>query len=508
MVLLPDLLSVDDLRVAVAVELDAPPRQLPPSRVHPALQERRDEVAQWAHGRIQGEFVPTPEIVVAVNKPGHGVRPVAVWDFPSRLAYWALAQRLRPALPPVDRSRAAWTEFQRAPAEAAPKYIVSSDIAACYQFVDHTLLSDELLVQTGDTATVSTIIALLQNVSTRRYGLPQQSWASDLLAEAFLCRLERALIRKGLRVFRYNDDFRFACVSWHDAVRSMEILAEEARSLGLTVNDLKTVTWTTSKYVANLDRAESLRAEIAAEGKLNLKRLETEYDTAPLVEFSLTGDTESSATDDVLASLRVLERWDRIAGRARWSQANRPEHRAVVELLPAALKTLESDPETDPTALAICMKILRYERTVTPAVASYLLTRNDETAVLTAFNELLAAKAYLNGWQTWWLQEPLSRLPGFADGPGSSVRRRWAQNTLKASENSPVLGAHAALTLAQIGLMNAGQILTIYDRSNTTLRPVLAAALAFCRPDRSVAEAVRGDSVLHAWIYDWAANHA
>jgi hypothetical protein len=375
--------------------------------------------------------------------------------------------------------------------------------------MDHTLLSNELLIQSGETPTVSAIIALLQDVSSRRYGLPQQSAASDILAEAFLHRLERALVRKGLHAFRYSDDFRFACASWHDAVRSMEVLAEEARSLGLAVNDLKTVTWTTSKYVANLDQADSLRAEIAAEAKLDLTVLETDYDVDPLVAFSMSGEAGSSTTDnDAPASLRVLERWDRLAGRTRWNQSNRPEHRAVVELLPAALKTLESESRADSEVLKICMKILRIERTVTPAVASYLLTRNDEAAVLSSFSKLLTARAYLNGWQTWWLQEPLSRLPSFAAGPGSRARRTWAQNALRASESSPVLAAHAALTSAQLSLLDAAQVLAMYDRSNTTLRPVLAAALAFCKPDRSVAEAVRKDSLLHEWTYDWITSRA
>ena len=494
----PGLLSVDEVRAAVNAELDAPPRLLPPSSVHPALQPRRDEVAEWARGRIQGEFVPTPEDTVAVSKAGHGVRPVAVWDLPSRLAYWALAERLRPALPTADRSRAAWTAFQRAPSEGGAKYVVSSDIAACYQFVDHALLAAELLTQSGDAATISAVTALLRETSGRTYGLPQQSSASDLLAETFLRQLERALVRKGLTVFRYNDDFRFACGSWAEVVRSLEVLAEQARAFGLTVNDLKTVTWTTAKYTASLDRADALRDEIAAEAELDLTRFETDYDGAVVAEPPDEGEV------DVLASVRVLERWDKVAGRSRRPQSGRPEHRAVVELLPAALKTLEADAATDPAVLASCMKILRYEQTATPAVASYLITRNDETAVLGAFDKLLAAKAYLNGWQTWWLQQPLARHSGFATGPGSKARRTWAREALTAAQHSPVLRAHAALTLARLGLVDTATLLALYDRTNATLRPVLAAAIALCKPAADIAGAVRGDSPLHAWTYDWA----
>lgn len=502
MLLPPGLLSLEAVRVAVDAELDGPPRLLPPSSVHPALLARREDFAAWAFGRVQGEFVPSAEVTVAASKAGHGVRPVAVWDLPSRLTYWALADRLRPALPPVDRGHGAYRAFQRAPSETGAKYVVSSDIAACYQFVDHALLASELLTQTGEAATVSALISLLRETGGRTYGLPQQSPVSDLLAEAFLRRLERALVRRGLKVWRYNDDFRFACRSWSEVVRSIEVLADESRAVGLTVNDLKTVTWTAGKYTANLDRAEALRTEIAAEAELDLTQFETDYDGIVVAAPPDRGDV------DALAAIRVLERWDKIAGRGLTTQANRPEHRAVVELLPAALKTLEADAATDPDVLALCMKVLRYERTATPAVASYLVTKNDEAAVVGAFDKLLAAKAYLNGWQVWWLQQPVARHAGFASGPGSKARRAWAVDALTVAEHSPVLRAHAALTLARLGMLDSAELLSLYDRTNATLQPVIAAAIALCRPAADVAAAVRGDSLLHAWAYDWASLHA
>lgn len=266
-------------------------------------------------------------------------------------------------------------------------------------------------------------------------------------------------------MFRYNDDFRFACGSWAEVVRSIEILADEARAFGLTVNDLKTVTWTAAKYTEGLDRAEELRDAIAAEAELDLTKFESDYNGV------IVGEPPDREEVNVLASIRVLERWDRVAGRGRTTQANRPEHRAVVKLLPTALKTLEAEPATDVDVLALCMKILRYEKTATPAVASYLVTRNDESAVISAFDKLLAAKAYLNGWQTWWLQQPLARHAGFAIGRGAKARRAWVQDALTAAQDRPVLRAHAALTLARLGMVDTATLLPLYDRTNATLRP-------------------------------------
>ena len=502
MLLPPGLLSFESLRAAVDAELDGPPRLLPPNSVHPALLARREEVTEWAFGRIQGEFVPPTEVTVAVSKAEHGVRPIAVWDLPSRLMYWALAERLRPALPPVDRGPKAYRAFQRGPSEAGAKYIVSSDIAACYQFIDHALLASELLTQSAEAATVSAAITLLRETGGRTYGLPQQSPASDLLAETFLRRLERALVRRGLNVWRYNDAFRFACGSWSEVVRFIEVLADESRAIGLTVNDLKTVTWTTAKYTASLNRAEALRTEIAAEAELDLTRLEVDYEGTVDVAPPEKGDVVA------LAAVRVLERWDKIAGRGRAAQASRPERRAVVKLLPAALKTLEVNPATDPDVLALCMKVLRYERTATPAVASYLMTRGDDEVIIGAFDKLLAAKAYINGWQVWWLQQPIARHAGFASGPRSKARRAWVEDAFMVADHSPVLRAHAALTLARLGMAVSRALLSLYDRTTATLRPVITAAIALSKPAAAVTAAVRGDSLLHAWTYDWASTHA
>jgi hypothetical protein len=497
-----NLLTEGDLRLAVDAELDSPPKQLPPSSVNPALLTRRDELAEWAHGRLRSTFYPTREETVAVSKAGHGVRPVALWDMPSRLAYWALCELLRPTLPVVGRSRAAWKEFQRQPIGPGITYIVSADIASCYQFIDHELLASELSAQSGDPRAVEAVVALLGAVAGRRYGIPQQSAASDVLAETFLSRLERKLVRRDLRVSRYNDDFRFACRTWSEVVRSIEVFAEEARTMGFTVNDLKTLTWGAGKYERTLDEAEELRTEIALEAELDLTIFEESYDGFVVKDEPATEDV------DILTAVRLLERWENVAGRKRVAASRKAEHRAIVELLPAALKVLEAAPGTDARIVELCMKMLRSERTLTPAVGAYLTTRHDESVLLSSFDKLLKAKAYLNGWQVWWLQQPLSRQPGFASGVGAKGRIAWAEQALTSAEHTPILQAHAALTLARHKLLTTTELLPLFDRASETVQPVLTAALAWSKPARKLVPAITGDSRLNLWTYEWAAKFA
>lgn len=97
------------------------------------------------------------------------------------------------------------------------------------------------------------------------------------------------------------------------------------------------------------------------------------------------------------------------------------------------------------------MRLLRYEQTMTPAAGRYLSSRDDEGLVRDAFDRLLRSRAYANGWQTWWLQQPIARLSGFATADGCRTRLRWACNALSTAEHTPVLRAHAAMTLASIG---------------------------------------------------------
>lgn len=146
---------------ALDEDLHAPPRLLPSSAVSSALIGKRDDVAQL----ITGRFVPARHEVIAVSKARHGVRPVAVWDLPSGLLYRILTQRIAPLLPVPERTRQAWKDFERSPLSSPTKYVVAADIASCYQLIDHELLAQELLVQTGDSETVNHVLTLLRLVS-------------------------------------------------------------------------------------------------------------------------------------------------------------------------------------------------------------------------------------------------------------------------------------------------------------------------------------------------------
>ena len=162
------LVDKGGFRRALDVELDNPHRLLPAGLPAKALDNKRDEAAEWAFGQTAGEFPVSPGQIVAVSKARHGMRPVAVWDLPSRLLYSALVERLAPSLPSIVRGADAWSDFQQRPLSEHGRYIVSADLASCYSLIDHGLLAEEIQLQTGDhqIETVAPLSSIVYSPST------------------------------------------------------------------------------------------------------------------------------------------------------------------------------------------------------------------------------------------------------------------------------------------------------------------------------------------------------
>lgn len=496
--------TLETLRDALSRELTAPPKLLPPNPVGEALSAHLDEIAGWTLSRAGGDWAPSSEQVVAVAKGHHGVRPVAIWDLPSRLAYNAMVEGMSSIIPIPERSAAAWADFLERPLTEDCEYIVTADIASCYQLIDHGELEQELLMQTGQNGSVKAIVRLLREVSGRTYGIPQQSAASDIIAEAFLARLERSVVRKGVICSRYSDDFRVTCKDWSSTIHAIETLSEQARSMGLMLNDSKVLTFKKRTYERQLAKASELREEIARAAFVDLTELYIDYD----------GDIEvvrpAELDVELLSAVRLLERWRQVAGRGHVAERNRQEHVALVRLLPLALRALQSVSADAENALSIALQLLRFEQKLTPQVCRFLATRTDHSAVLSALDRFLAKAPYLTGWQTWWLAQTIAGLPGFAVGTDRAARRRreWLESSHGQAIDNQALRAHTALALARCRLISEADLLALYDRSGDVARPTVVAAIAAVKPSAATRKAITEDSKLHSWIYDWAANSA
>lgn len=511
------LVTEADISTVLDEELDKPPALLPINPVWPALQARRTDVANWAYAQVSGSFTPSPQEIVAVSKTRHAVRPVALWDLPSRLLYRALTANLTHDLQFPQRSADAWRTFERGPLQSSqPRdYVVAADIASCYELIDHALLGQELLIQAGNHRLVDALLALLRESSGRTYGLPQQCSASDLLAEIFLDKLERSLHRRGLNVSRYNDDFRFVCKSWSQVIRTIEVLTEEARNHGLILNDSKLVTWGRAKYEQYLNEADELRDRIAAEVQLDMESFHFEgYDGTFDPDFEEDddedegGDEDEENLDEGVTAVRILDRWHLIASSGRIDEGDRAEHRALLQLLPHAFNILSGIRSDIEDSVGTAMQMLRFEQTMTPYISRFLITRQDHASVISEFDKLLARNAYLTGWQKWWLQQPLTKIPDFVNGNKAAARKDWIKEIFNSAERPSALQAQASMSLARFGMIGEDELLRVYDRSTPVSRPVVVAAIAILNPGKAVANAVTRDGQLNRWIFDWARANA
>ncbi len=409
----------------------------------PALLGYANELAAWALGQVRSDFDPEPEQVVPVRKTRHAVRPVAELYLRDQLAYRALVAQMAGYLPAFSRSATAHEEFERAPlSDGTPGYVLSSDVAAFYQYVDYDLLARELVAQTGDGGRVDALLAVLTVVTGRRFGLPQQNTASDVVAEAYIDVLERRLHRADVRVWRYNDDFRIVTDSWSQALAAVDRLENEARRIGLTLNDSKTVIRRGETYESSLKACDELLKEVGDEAELDL--------TAVHLGRGYDPDEVDLEQDDVAttALMKLLDRWAEHEDDARRSSI-------LTQLMPFTLSHLPADVE-GPTVLAACMKMLRTEQqALTPAVTGYLLraTDRDEGNVLTAFDDLLALNPYLTPWQAAWVTPALSRCEGFASGPGRAGAGGLAAQHLG---GRPRRGADARSGLLGLGTAQGG----------------------------------------------------
>jgi predicted GNAT superfamily acetyltransferase len=82
------------------------------------------------------------------------------------------------------------------------------DVSACYEYIDHDPLRNELVARCMNQKAAGSIIELLSELMKSPRGLPQMHWASDRLADAYLDIVVRRLGHSGIDCVRYVDDFK------------------------------------------------------------------------------------------------------------------------------------------------------------------------------------------------------------------------------------------------------------------------------------------------------------
>lgn len=166
-------------------------------------------------------------------------RPVTVLSTTARTIYRSLVSHIDDALPESTRGPGLYDKHRNFGLDGSFDYFVEVDIAACYEYIDHSILREELVSRSSDVIAATSIVDLLAELYQLGRGIPQMLEPSDRLADAYLSRLDRRIQRDGWTMNRYADDFRILTQDWVAANECLAQVSEHARTMGLILSSTK-----------------------------------------------------------------------------------------------------------------------------------------------------------------------------------------------------------------------------------------------------------------------------
>ncbi|GAA0742485.1 RNA-directed DNA polymerase [Dactylosporangium roseum] len=447
----PEVRALNILQ-AVIDEANARRNLVPPEPWLDVLARYPQEFANWVALRLRVGATNSPAAIVNTRKSGQGVRPVPIVGIAERIAYRALTNHVVQGLSFPTRSLEDYRQFANGPIlqgldgsgdvrsllPAHTKYVAEADVAAFYQYVDHDLLKGELEFQVGRVYETGVLIDLLGEIQGTAFGLPQLLDPSDLLSEVYIRMLERDLVRQGLVLWRYNDDFRLLANGYDEAQLAVEQVSDAARRLGLVLSDQKTHI---SRLVTYIVRNASVPVD---------------EDDAQIDVTTL-----SPGSNDYAGSLMSPEEANGVLRRI--SLPPRDENRLDlknlrhddVKLLRSALNSLAH--HEDEGGLRYLVSLTLFVPVLTPKVCTYLISMFDAHAstVDEIWDTLTQNHAdSLSDWQRAWLVY-VARICGMLalqpDG-----RLSWVRGQLR--RNSDLLHAEVSLCLAQGGAIEFSEL--------------------------------------------------
>jgi hypothetical protein len=377
-------------------------------------------------------------------------------------------------------------------------YIVDLDIAACYEYVDHKTLADELVLRSTQLVLCETLEAYLGDVFGRPRGLPQMQDPSDRLADTYLSILERTLNRDGFDLSRYVDDLRVIANDWEQANQIVEKAAEYARDLGLILSSEKT----------KIFKRETLRIQHAEEREFFVARFHDAKESLKQFIFMAMGpygDQERAEGEaDSLSAAQaacwdILNEWGELATQVSPEMAlDGPAQR----LISAALIILREYEERLPDQLLIDIVFHIPQRL--EQVCGYLAARAEMFGAEDHWRTLgaLMRMGRQSPWAKLWLMDTAERLASSQDAPPEPIRDWAGQQLLDRHE---LVRGQAAWLSSVLGDLKEESISSLYRRASLMTQSALAAAASKSAsvPAR-VMSAIEDDHPLNREASRWA----
>ncbi|WP_224392563.1 RNA-directed DNA polymerase [Pseudonocardia sp. ICBG1293] len=350
----------------------------------------------------QTDCISGPSDALLANKWRHGRRAIAMLPILDRVLYRAVVASLKSLLPDLLRSNEDFARFKNSPLEVdGAQSVVTTDIANFYSSIPIELLSNLLLDRTGQVEEVRWLTGFWYRVSGRTTGVPQVNESSDAICEMYALELERRVASRNIRTFRYADDFRLIARSEKDAVTALEVFDEEARGLGLFVNERKT-------YVQSID---SYQQALKGASDPNTIIQEVREDLRDFDLYSFEPIEPEEADVQQGAARRMLSLWKE--HQRPWKTGG--ERLEAAKLAKKAFAVLTQLRDDD--AVSVCPAVMDSDPQNTPAVARYLRTLISDGNG-DAWRELqkITAELPLSKWQRYWLLDTLRDCPFRLDG--------------------------------------------------------------------------------------------
>ncbi|MFG2800286.1 reverse transcriptase domain-containing protein [Streptomyces pseudovenezuelae] len=454
---------------ALKEEVEWQPDLVPKQVIDLALAGENVEMesfAEYLEGLTNsGTMAPSADLITAI-KWRNGRRPVHVMPIHERTFYRAVVNVLKEDLPPLDRSPEAYDSFELGPAEEnSAKFVIKTDIASYFSSIDHDLMRDEILARTGRSEIALLLCDFWRAILNRRVGIPQMSEPSKILSELLVDNLHRSLIRNGLTVWRYADDFRIAARSRHESIAALDIIHEESRRMGLSLNDWKTHLLSIEKYkqFINEDKEKEAEARSSAQQSLMLWSPYEEYQRELEVDEVYVEAAES-----------LLREWRDETPDAVIEHSGLLQRHKLIRTSLNVLETFE-----DSIGLPYLYDVLLREPQLTPAVFRYIRSLGvaaPDASVNTCVQIL--ESGILNRWQQLWLAWALqsSELAANRAIAGSEQLRGFLRALL--DDRSELVRGQACLSLAVNNSLDETDWSAIQRTCGSLASPYAAAALA------------------------------
>lgn len=518
-----------NLALAVQNSLKYGIDHFPPLAADACLSNAADLVAKQLRARLERNY-PLSVETIGYPRKVFGVRPVAVGSLAARALYKALVANLEESLPAPSRGDGKWPAHKAFGLSSNASHIVEFDIASCYEYVDHHILLEELVVRAGDARVPQLLTSFLSELQGRKLGLPQLWYESDILADVYLDILSRGLGRQMYAVSRFADDFRVLASSFEDASSVIEQSSELAREIGLVLSTEKTKIYVRSKLAARHETDDDILSKYFASAAEAM---------AQAREFMMSGydgdgdgDSDDDEEEDVELDFAVYHEILQDSFRAANPFEDTPTTRDRLQgLIPRVLAILRhADEPVSPEQLAV---IANENQARVESVVKYIAGRMEiriaqqqqvPSVGFVNFAELfqppLAAENYWftirsialnkrqNPWvKLWVIYAVRIHSPELMDEDQDAVMQ-WLDYQIH--DRHELVRAEAAWTLVTKGRasVNAKNLMALYQRATDITRPLLAAALSKvngCPP--SALNSVQGDGPLMKEAVEWAKSN-